>query len=52
MTQGEPPPAYILWSKIKINLQGHLQGQLQGLLPGRFYALKNDIVISQKYPPL
>ena len=36
MTQGEPPPAYISWSKIKIKLQGQLQGQL----PGRFYALK------------
>ena len=36
MTQGEPPPAYILWSKNKIKLQGQLQGQL----PGRFYALK------------
>ena len=36
MTQGEPPPAYISWSKIKMKLQGQLQGQL----PGRFYALK------------
>ena len=32
MTQGEPPPAYISWSKIKMKLEGQLQGQL----PGRF----------------
>ena len=43
MTQGEPPPAYISWSKMKIKLQGQL--------PGRFYALKwysNFSIISAK----